>query len=168
MPKINKISDADNSIEDNFNNITKLQKPLNERIKLHLSIISDFWGNFSQHLIHDWEKFFSSGKKISLQDIDNEMINFVHNSKKIIKMEYFFIINNLKYKKKNFSWSLQICTILLENNKYWIEWLIDDDQCARFFDSIASLQANLLCKIILYNLECLNAQMMASNVVSKF
>lgn len=74
-------------IKTSFKDFTNLQQSLNETIKLHLTIIADFWSNFSPQLLHNWHNFFASSNKLTLQDIDNEIINFVHNALNLLKFE---------------------------------------------------------------------------------
>lgn len=48
----------------------------------------DFWANFSSKIINNWAKFFQSNKNVFLEDVNNEMNQFLHKAIKITQIEW--------------------------------------------------------------------------------
>ena len=127
-------------------------------MRIHLSIIQQFWQEVAPKLVHDWHRYFTStSKQVYLDDVKKEMQVFLHSAKRVSTFEWVGEIMmgsvGMHGYTRTCSWSLQICTTLLELEQLWIEWLADEVRIEKFFDSIASLQRSLLRQVIQNNID---------------
>uniref|UniRef100_A0AC35UCA4 DHC_N2 domain-containing protein n=1 Tax=Rhabditophanes sp. KR3021 TaxID=114890 RepID=A0AC35UCA4_9BILA len=125
--------------KDDF--LAKIKNALIGKLRLHSLIRDDFYTNVRKDLLFDWIGFFRDKKNRRCHRSLGELIEHVDQ----------FIAQCTRITR--FHWPLNICHLLLQNTSEWIHWIGEDSDLniIKFFDSIASLQTQLLLRVVNQN-----------------
>lgn len=64
------------------------QRTMEATMRIHLSIIQQFWQEVAPKLVHDWYHYFTSAnKQVYLDDVKREMQAFLHSAKRVSTFE---------------------------------------------------------------------------------